>query len=98
MGKVSLVVELKRIRGRRDAFVKRARRHAEICRREEPGCLHFDVLVPHDDSERAFLYETYADQAAVEIHMATAHMAEYRRDTDPMIVERTRTFCDLIKD
>ncbi len=98
MGKLSLVVEFKLKAGQRDAFVDRVRQHSEICLDKEPGCLQFDVLVPTDGGDRAFLYEVYADQAAIDAHMATPHMAEYRRDTDPMIVERIRTTCAVVND
>ena len=98
MGKISLVVELKMKDGQRDAFVDRVRQHGEICLDQEPGCLQFDVLVPTDGSNRVFLYEVYTDQAAIEAHMATPHMAEYRRDTDPMIEERIRNACAVVND
>ena len=96
MGKISLVVELKVKPGRRDAFVDRARRHGEACLDTEPGCLQFDVLVPNDASDRVFLYEVYTDQAALDSHGATAHMAAYRSDTNDMILKRTRTVCALV--
>ena len=38
------------------------------------------------------------DQAAIDAHMATAHMAQYREDTDPMIAERIRTACAVVND
>ena len=98
MGKISLVVELKMNPGTRDAFVERVRQHGETCLDREPGCLQFDVLVPTDGSDRVFLYEVYADQAAIDAHMATAHMAQYREDTEPMIAERIRTACAVVND
>ena len=98
MGKISLVVEFKMKPGTRDAFVERVRAHSETCLDREPGCLQFDVLVPTDGSDRVFLYELYANQAALEAHAATAHMAAYRKDTDPMVVERIRTTCALVND
>ena len=98
MGKISLVVELKMQPGMRDTFVDRVRQHGETCLDQEPGCLQFDVLVPTDGSDRVFLYEVYADQAAIDTHMATAHMAEYLQDTGPMIAERIRTTCAVVND
>ncbi len=95
MSKVALVVELGMVPGRRDAFLDRARRHAATCLQEEPGCLRFDLLVPEDDGDRVFLYEVYADQAAVETHLATPRMARYLEDTKDMIATRKRTLCRL---
>lgn len=101
MSKVALVVDLKIAPGKVEQFLERVRRHAEICLAREPGCERFDVLVPQDGGaeeggERVFLYELYADQAAVEAHLATPHMAEYLADTKPMIAERVRTACTMI--
>ncbi len=98
MGKISLIVELKLKPGRRDAFIDRAHRHGETCLDTEPGCLRFDVLVPTDASDRVFLYEVYADRAALDSHGATPHIAAYRNDTDDMILERIRTTCALVND
>ncbi len=38
MSKVALVVELGMVPGQRDAFLERARGHAETCLEEEAGC------------------------------------------------------------
>ncbi len=96
MSKVALVVELGMVPDRRDAFLERARRHAKTCLEEEAGCLHFDLLVPEEGGDLVFLYEVYADRAAVDTHMATPHMASYREDTDAMVASRKRTLCRLV--
>ena len=96
MGKIALVVEFKLKPGQRDAFIARVRQHGATCLKSEPGCLQFDLLVPQGDADRAFLYEVYADQAALDAHGETPHMAEYRRDTQDMLIERNRTTCDLL--
>ena len=95
MSKVALVVDLKIADGQLDAFLARAREHAAACLAEEEGCLHFDILVPLDGSSRVFLYEVYADQAAVDTHLATPRMAQYLEDTKAMITERVRNACTL---
>lgn len=96
MSKLALVVELKIAAGRLDDFVARATRHGETCRAEEPGCLRFDLLVPRDGGGRVLLYELYSDQAAVDAHLSTGHMARYLEDTEAMIAGRTRTVCELV--
>jgi quinol monooxygenase YgiN len=98
MSKLALVVELEMVPGRLDAFLDRVRRHAKTCLDSEPGCLQFDILVPDEGGDRVFLYEVYADRAAVDVHVATPHMARYREDTDPMIAQRSRTLCRLLTD
>lgn len=98
MSKVALVVDLRIASGKLDQFLARAGRHAETCLAKEDGCLRFDILVPHDESDRVYLYELYADQAAVDAHLASEHMAEYLADTKAMIAERTRHACALAND
>lgn len=98
MSKLALVVELKMNPGKKDAFVARVKRHKKLCLEREKGCLQFDILVPSDGSNSVHLYEVYADQAAVDVHVNTPHMAEYRRDTDPMIAGRIRVLCAVLDD
>ncbi len=98
MGKISLVVDYTLKPGQRDAFVERVRRHGETCLDSEPGCLQFDILVPREDVDRVFLYEVYTDQAALDAHVATPYMAQYRIDIQDMADTRTLAICDLVND
>lgn len=98
MSKVALVVEFTIASGQLDRFLDRVGRHADTCLAKEKGCLRFDILVPHDASDRVYLYELYADQAAVDTHLASEHMAEYLADTKDMIAERKRVPCTLFND
>ena len=98
MSKQAVVVTYRVKPGRIDELMPLLRAHIARTKANEPGCLQFDVLVPTDGSDRVFLYEVYADQAAIDAHMATAHMAQYREDTDPMIAERIRTACAVVND
>ena len=41
----------------------------------EPGCRQFDVCNSPDDPATIFLYEVYADRAAFDAHLASAHSA-----------------------
>ena len=41
--------------------------------RTEPGCLHFNPNQAQDDPHRFFLYEEYADEAAIKAHTETDH-------------------------
>jgi len=63
--------------------------------RNEQGCLRFDVLPAEADRTKVFLYEVYADAAAIDLHMATPYMAEYLSDTGPMVRSRRRSRCVL---
>ncbi len=93
MSAVVLVVELEIVEGQKERFLARARTHRKNVLKNEPGCQRFDIMVPQEGGDTVFLYEIYADQKAVETHMATSYMKEYLSDTGPMIANRTRTHC-----
>ena len=88
MSAVVLLVELKIAEGRRDEFLARGRQHRERVLNNEPGCERFDIVVPEGTTDAVRLYEVYADQAAVDHHMATDYMAAYREDTGDMVIGR----------
>ncbi len=95
MSSLVLLVELKIVDGQMDAFIARARVHRGNVLKNEPGCRGFELLVPTDASGTVFLYEVYADQAAIDHHMQTPYMQEYMVDTGPMIADRKRQLCSL---
>jgi quinol monooxygenase YgiN len=41
--------------------------------RTEPGCVHYYPSQAQDDPRRFFLYEEYADDAAVQAHVESEH-------------------------
>ena len=45
--------------------------------RQEPGCLMYMVHRHLDDERHFFIYEQYADAAALEAHRASPHFQEY---------------------
>ena len=94
---VCLLVTLTCRPGRRQAFVERVRAHAAGCLAEEPGCLRFDILVPDDSEDTVFLYEVYADDAAIETHLGTDRMARYMRDVEPFLADRVRRKCTVLE-
>jgi quinol monooxygenase YgiN len=57
----------------------------------EPGCLRFDVLVPTDGARarEVFLYEIYTDQAAFDVHLASAHFKSFDEETRSLIRKKT---------
>ena len=95
MNTLVLLVELNIVPGRMDDFLTRARQHRTNVLNHEPGCKGFELLVPTEESDTVFLYEVYADQAAIDRHMETPYMKEYMADTGPMIANRNRTLCTL---
>ena len=55
----------------------------------EPGCIRFDVLYPVTRTHEVFLYEIYADQAAFDIHLASAHFKSFDEATRPLVRKKT---------
>ena len=98
MSAIILFVELDIVPGRRDDFIARAREHRQNVLQNEPDCHRFDISVPDDTENTARLYEVYADQAAFDHHMGTPYMAEYRKDTGEMVVDRVLTKAVLEND
>lgn len=96
MPMIALVVQIDLHAGRRADFVARALRHRELVLANEPGCHRFDVLEAEEAPDRVFLYEVYADEAALEHHFGTDYMKRYLDDTAPMIRERRRNRCVLV--
>ena len=95
MSSLVLLVELTINAGRMDAFLARAREHRSSVLSHEPDCKGFELLVPTEDGDTVFLYEVYADQAAIDHHMQTPYMKQYLADTGPMIAKRNRKLCTL---
>lgn len=95
MSDLVLFVELEIAAGQMEAFVKRALEHREKVLANEPGCHGFELLRPHERKNTVFLYEVYADQAAIDHHLNTPYMKQYLEDTGSMIASRVRTLCDL---
>lgn len=98
MSTFALVVELELKPGTRDAFLARARTHRETVLANEAGCERFDLLTPEEDGNTVFLYEVYADQAALDTHFETPYMKQYLEDTGPMVANRVRRLCTLAND
>jgi len=95
MSSLVLLVELTIDPNQMEAFLTRARQHRTNVLKNEPGCRGFELLVPVDSGNTVFLYEVYADQAAIDHHMETPYMKQYLEDTGSMIVDRTRKLCNL---
>ena len=95
MSKVALVVELEIDSRHFGKFVEIVTAHGENSRKIEKGCLRFDVLKPREGGNKIILVEVYADDAALETHWNSAHMAAYREEVSGMIVSRAPHKCDF---
>jgi (4S)-4-hydroxy-5-phosphonooxypentane-2,3-dione isomerase len=62
-----------------DAFVEAIGENSRASRRDEPGCLRFDVHRDNDDPTHFVLYELYADERAfTEAHRSAPHYEKWR--------------------
>ena len=90
---VALVVHLDIVEAQFEEFIQIVRAHGTNSQQIESGCLQFEVLVPHEPSAHVILFEVYADNAALELHWGSKHMAQYRKQIEGMIVHRTVYRC-----
>ena len=62
-----------------DAFLEAMGENSRASRRDEPGCLRFDVHRDNDDPNHFVLYELYADERAfTEAHRGAPHYEKWR--------------------
>ena len=79
-----------------DRFLEAMRENSRASRRDEPGCLRFDVVQDNDDSNHFLLYEIYEDEAAFEAHRAAPHFPRWREAAAVCLREhggQTNTYC-----
>ncbi|WP_298868271.1 putative quinol monooxygenase [uncultured Microbacterium sp.] len=68
--------------------------------RAEPGNVRFDAHRLHDEQERFFVYEEYADDEAFASHLSSAANAAFNAALSPLVVGggSTLTWLDGIED
>ncbi len=96
MAKVVLVVELEISPGSLEAFIDIVTKHGANSMKIEEGCLRFEVLKPREAENKVILVEMYADDAALDSHWNSDHMAAYRKKVSEMILSRVAHRCDLL--
>lgn len=67
--KIMVIVEFTIKPEHRAKFLNLIHGHAKRTLSREKGCLQFDVLLPKDSANKAFLVEAYADNEAFDTHM-----------------------------
>jgi (4S)-4-hydroxy-5-phosphonooxypentane-2,3-dione isomerase len=76
---LALVVEFRVKPEHIDAFAAAIVENARASRDTEPGCRQFDVCRDPADPALFFLYELYDDEAAIHVHLKTAHFLRMDR-------------------
>lgn len=79
-----------------EAFRAHMIANARASREEEAGCRQFDVCADPAAPNRIFLYEVYADRAAFEEHLASAHFKAFDRTVAPWIAAKTVRFYERL--
>jgi autoinducer 2-degrading protein len=96
MAKFANVVTVEVSRGRRDQLLPLLMAHKARCLKDEPGTLHFEILLPHDDDTKVLTYEVYRDAAAFEVHRNGSSFARFREETAGMVDKIYATRCVIV--
>jgi (4S)-4-hydroxy-5-phosphonooxypentane-2,3-dione isomerase len=83
---VSLVISIRVRPGCRGAFLSGISRNAASALREEPGCLRFDVVGVPGDHDAFWVYEVFADEAALAGHRLTPHFLAWQKEKAGLVV------------
>lgn len=74
-------------------FLREVVANARVSRDTEPDCRQFDVCAVPEYPGTIFLYEVYADRAAFDAHLATAHFRAFDAKCGTLVVRKSvRTF------
>lgn len=80
-----------------ETFMPLMLENARTSLREEVGCRQFDVATDPETPGEVFLYETYDDKAAFQIHLASTHFTRFDRAVAEMVAHKhVRTYREVI--
>lgn len=55
---------------------------------QEEGCIHYELFVSPYNPSRFCLVEKWASQAAIDAHLATQNLADFRRQSSVFFAEK----------
>jgi autoinducer 2-degrading protein len=87
-----VTVEFEIVPGHEAEFLREMVANARASRERESGCRQFDVCIAPEQPRLIFLYEIYADRAAFETHVGTAHFRAFDATTAPWVARKTVRF------
>jgi quinol monooxygenase YgiN len=76
---LTVVARIRAAKDRGDALAALLVEQAAVVRKAEPGCLAYRVHRSTRDPLLFLFYETYADDAAFDLHRNAPHLAAFRR-------------------
>jgi quinol monooxygenase YgiN len=98
MAKQAVLVTYKVKHRNMDSFLSVLKRHIAQTKATEPGCVQFDILMPHDETDTIRLYEVFADEDAFRIHNDSEQLKKYRAESNPLLDEqRTIVWCTIVE-
>ena len=96
MSRICLVVDFRVRPGTKARFLEIIVEHAAQTLVNEEGCLRFEVCDPLEGEDRVFLYEMYADEAALEAHKASPILARTRERYADLMESRDIHVCKVL--
>src|SRR5262245_33133481 len=85
------VAEIEVDPAQREAFISAVKEEMDEAVRLEPGVLAIYAVAEQAVPSRLRFFEIYADEAAYDAHLESAHFRKYRMTTEPMVRSRTLT-------
>lgn len=69
-------------------FMVSLNKNAQVSLSVEPGCRHFDVLVPSPPRNSVSLYEIYDNEAAFQAHLDSSHYRAFAEAVMPSVLRK----------
>ncbi len=95
MAKQAVVMKYRVRPGQMEAFLPILKAHVRRTKATDPGCLQFDILIPHSEADTVRLHEVYADEAIFNAHNASKELAAYKAASEPFLLERSISWCSV---
>ena len=96
MSGYTIIVDFRLKPGARAAFRRLIDENAQDSATREDGCRRFDVLEPKGEADRIVLYEIYADRAAFDAHVRSAHYARFDAASAGLVAGKSITEYELV--
>ncbi|MHC2337042.1 putative quinol monooxygenase [Bradyrhizobium sp. USDA 4454] len=93
MPKLALIATVEVAPEKRDQVQSLLSAHGARSLRDEPGTLHFEILVPREDAAKLLIYEVYHDDAAFEAHRNARSITQFREESAGLGVKIGATRC-----
>jgi quinol monooxygenase YgiN len=78
MSQVTVVARIRAAKGKGDALAAFLTEQVAAVRKAEPGCIGYRLHRSTTDPELFLFYETFADDAAFDVHRTAPHLAAFR--------------------